>query len=50
MYHAIQKNNEKLPEIPGEKQAVYCYHGGGVERCVGVRDHHVLLRMAEYES
>ena len=42
-------NNEKLPEISGKKQAVHRDHGGVIERVAGVRDHYVLLRMAEHE-
>ena len=34
---------EKLPEIPGKKQAVHRDYGGGVERVAGVRDHFYLL-------
>ena len=31
---------EKLPEIPGKKQALHRDHGGGVECVAGVRDIH----------
>ena len=45
-----RKNNEKLPEIPEQKQTIHRDHGGGIERRAGVRAHNVLLRMAEHES
>ena len=35
---ATQNNrDEKLPEIPWKKQAVYRDHGGGAQRCAGLR-------------
>ena len=46
---SIKTQNEKLLKIPVQKQAIYRDHGGGIERRAGVRDHNVLLRMAEYE-
>ncbi len=42
-------NNEKLFKIPVQKQAIYRDRGRGIERRAGVRDHHVMLRMAEHE-
>ena len=33
-----RKNNEKLPEIPIQKQAVHRDRGRGTEPCLGVRD------------
>jgi hypothetical protein len=41
--HLHSTTYEKLPEIPGKKQALHRDHGGGVECVAGVCDHFYLL-------